>query len=57
MKQLNLRLYINKNNLDELYQINVLVREGWDIVHFAPSEDKLGNDTKVVLIKKIKKIS
>jgi hypothetical protein len=54
MKQLNLRLYINQSNLDELNHINTLVREGWDIVHFAPSQEEDGSDTKVVLIRKMK---
>ena len=48
-QQLQLKVLINRNNVDDLDMITILIREGWNLIHFNLSTEQEDRDTKVVL--------
>lgn len=54
--QINLKIDIDTNRLEDLQNLTTLIREGWNLMHIGDSDAKAkdnGQNTKVVLIRKM----
>lgn len=46
--QIDIKLIINRNDMDDLAKITQLVREGWNIIHLGSFDSEPGNNTKII---------